>query len=326
MIKSQITNHKIVSLFTTLLLYFFTILLFPSNIHAQTLGLSISPPINEIMIIPGKSVTQTFTITNDGNDGNAKIYIVPFRVEGELGNVLLDEKNPVTSSLMYSSWFSMLSPVTSFGEKFYIPRGKSTDITIKISPSANAAEKDYYFTLIYELESETNEISIYNGPTSNARIGANILLSLSKDGKPEKTFNIDEFSAPKIIDSLSKLKFNIRVENLGLYLIKPSGKITIKPTIGEEESIGIAPLNILSGSVRNIPCLKEEQTITCQSKHKVFIGIYKSTLEVSANESTGGQSKTITTIALPFSLISAFVLILATYKIIKRPKVGNNSY
>lgn len=324
--QSQITKLITFGLFLLIGTYWYLFGVIVKPCLAQTLGLSISPPIDEIMIIPGKSVTQTFTITNDGNDGNARIYVVPFRADGEFGNVLLDEKNPVASSLMYSPWFSILSPVTSFGEKFYLPRGKSMDVIIKISPSANAAEKDYYFTLIYELESETNEVSINNGSTSKARIGANILLSLSKDGKPEKAFNIAEFSAPKVIDSLGKLKFNIRVENLGSYLIKPSGKITINPTVGKEESINIAPLNILSGSTRNIPCLESEQTINCQSKHKVFIGIYKSTIEVSADESTDGQSKSLTTIALPFSLMGVFMLVYATYKIIKRPKAGNNSY
>lgn len=305
---------------------FFWNLIFAKHSLAQTLGLSIYPPINEIMIVPGKSVTQTFTITNDGNDGNARIYIVPFRTEGEYGDILLDEKNPVASSLMYSSWFDITSPVSGFGEKFYLPRGKSMDVVVKISPSVNAAEKDYYFTLIYELESDTGEGSIYTGPTTSARIGANILISLSKDGNTQKAFDIAEFSAPKVIDSLAKLKFNVRVENLGSYLIKPSGKITIKPTLGREEALDIAPLNILSGSVRNIPCLMGEETVICQSKHKVFIGVYKSTLEISANENPGGQSKTITTIALPFSLIGVFVLVFATYKIIKRPKNGNNSY
>lgn len=300
-------------------------LVFAKHSLAQTLGLSISPPINEIMIVPGKSVTQTFTITNDGNDGYAKVYIVPFRTDGEYGDILLDEKKQIATSSTYSSWFSINSPVTGFGEKFYLPRGKSTNVVIKITPSSDAIEKDHYFTLIYELESETND-GPFSGPTNSARIGSNILISLSKDGNTEKAFNIAEFSSPKVIDSLSKLKFNIRIENLGSHFIKTSGQITIKPTIGSEETINIAPLNVLSGSIRNISCLEGEQIVTCQSKQKVFIGIYKSTLKISANEDSNGQSKTITTVAMPFSLMGVFVIVFATYRIIKKPKTRNNSY
>ena len=137
----EATIWKIINLlFAFCLVFSISCLVFAPPARAQTLGLSISPPIDEIMIIPGKSVTQTFTITNDGNDGNASVYILPFKPEGESGDIFLDEKNPVTTSLMYSPWFSILSPVTGFGQKFYLPRGKSTDVTIKISPSANAAE------------------------------------------------------------------------------------------------------------------------------------------------------------------------------------------
>jgi hypothetical protein len=293
---------------------------FAKRSFAQTLGLSISPPIDEIMIMPGKEVTQTFTITNDGNDGMASVYIIPFRPSDEGGNVTLDEKNAVVASSPFASWFSITSPAVAFGEKFYMAGGQRMDIAVKISPPSDAVEKDYYFTLLYELDGEVPGSFAPIGPTNQARIGANLLISISKDGKPKKNPNIIEFSAPRLIDSLGKLVFNIRLGNYGSYLYKPEGKITIKPNFGSSETLTLAPYNVLSDSVRNVPCINGEETVPCQSSHKVLVGIYKSTLEISADGSGAPQEKTVTTVAFPFSIIFVLIFTIVTYKIIKNAK------
>lgn len=295
-------------------------LLFVRSASAQTLSLSVSPPLTEVMIIPGKSVSQTFTFINEGQDGMAKIYIIPFTAEDESGNVELDEKNIITASSPFASWFSIISPVSSFGEKFYMAGGARQDVTIKINPSAGAKEKDYYFTVMFELENATAGGVAGSGSTNVARIGANLLISLSEDGNPEKKLEILEFTAPKVIDSLGKLDFNIRIANQESYFSKPNGQITIKPMFGNPEVLQLAPLNVISNSVRNIPCLKNEETVKCEAENKVLVGIYKSTLEISADGESPSRQKTVTTIAFPFSIIFVLIFVLMTYKIIKNTK------
>jgi len=320
--NKKIKGNFFVFLITLISLF----VIYNSVAEAQTLGLSITPPIAEIMIIPGKIVTQTFTITNDGNDGMASIYIIPFKAQGESGNVTLDEKNAVTAASPYASWFSIISPVSTFGEKFYMAGGQRQEITVKITPPESAAEKDYYFTLLYELDNNIPGGTFPMGPTNQARIGANLILSLSRDGNPAKTAEIVEFKAPKIIDSLEKLTFDIRIGNFGSYVFKPDGEITIKPTLGSVETLSLTPLNIISDSVRNIPCLKDENIITCQSSRRVLVGVYKSTLEITPDGGGETQSKTVTTVAFPFSIIFGLLLIFITYRIIKKPqKVGKES-
>ena len=289
-----------------------------SRVIAQSLGLSVTPPISEIMIVPGKELIQTFTITNDGGDSMASIYIIPFKAQGENGNVVLDEKNAVTATSPYASWFSIISPVSAFGEKFYVAGGARQDIAIKISPPPSATEKDYYFTLLYELDNKVPGGIAPVGPINQARIGANMLISLSKDGNPPKSLDIIEFSAPKIMDSLGKLDFNIRIANPAQYFSKSNGQIKIDSWFGETETFTLAPLNIISDSVRNIPCLKDEEIISCRSGSKVLVGVYKSTLEIIPDGSGEVQSKTITTIAFPFSITLGIIFILVTYRIIKK--------
>lgn len=320
MYKSQNTkyNHWPVKTFIFIVCnLFFWNLLFAKPCSAQALGLSISPPINEIMIIPGKEVTQSFTITNNGEDGMASIYIIPFRSQGELGNVALDEKNIVSSTSPYASWFTLITPISTFGQKFYLSGGQSQTVTLKISPPENVAEKDYYFTILYELDNNVPGSISPTGPTNQARIGSNLIISLSKDGAPKKDLNIVEFSAPKIIDSLGKLTFNIRIGNYSSYVFKPQGGITIKSTFSSPETLAIAPLNVISDSIRNIPCIENEETLTCQSKRKVLVGIYKSTLKITADDNGESKEKTVTTVAFPFSIILVIIFIFTTYKMIK---------
>ena len=117
-----------------------------------------------------QEVSQSFTISNDGNDGIASIYLIPFRAQGEEGNVALDEGNIINSDSPFASWFSMSSPVSNFGEKFYMAGGAQKTVTISISPPIDASEKDYYFTLVFELNSEIPNGSISNGSENRARV------------------------------------------------------------------------------------------------------------------------------------------------------------
>ena len=318
----KIHHHKKRLLLLIPLILAISILFFAtgSTAKAQTLGLSISPPIDEIMIVPGNNVAQNFTLSNNGIDGYASLYIVPFTPLGEYGGVFLDEENMVTSSSPYNSWFSITSPNISFGEKFYIRQGEATTVTIRFSPPADAPEKDYYFTLIYQLESDSSSGFSSTGSINKARIGSNLLVSLSQDGLPKKSFQITEFSAPKLIDSLGRLKFNTRIENTGSYFFKSYGNISISSTFSPDETLELAPFNVASGSTRNIPCIKEEDAMDCQSGKKVFIGIYKSTLKVIPDDGESFQEKTTTTVALPFSLIAVSVLVYLIYKILYKAK------
>lgn len=316
----KISNYLPAGFLTLIAIFWYLFGVWVKPIFAQTLSISIYPPIYEVIMIPGKSVTQTFEIANNGQDGMAAIYLVPFRPQGEEGSVALDEENIVNSSSPYAQWFSIISPVSNFGEKFYIAGGQTKSISVKLSPPENAAEKDYYFTLIYELDNEIPQNMITTGSKNRARIGANILISLSENGTPLKNPEIVEFSAPKIIDSLGKLDFKIRIGNRGTYVFKTNGQIDIKPTLGPSEALDIAPFNVAANSIRNIPCLDNEEIGDCVSRNKVFLGIYKSTLEISADGSSPAQSATTVTIAFPFSILLTAALIFITYRTIKKNK------
>jgi len=312
-------NYELRIMFKTKL-FFFVLLLtvildslfFIPPALAQSLSLSISPPILEVMIMPGKQVSQTFTIANNGQDGYAKFTLAQFFPKDEYGNISVDDAIDLTGSPLYAGWFY-------FEPKVFIGGGKTEDITLKISPPETAPEKDYYFTFFYELDDEGLTIGgDSSGNTTKAKVGANILLSVSKDGLPAKKAGQISLEAPKIIDSLQGLTYKLRVGNGGQFLFKPIGSIEIAPFFGKKEILNLAPVNIVSSSARIVPCLSGEALIECKIDKKVLLGIYKAKVSFTADENGREYSAEAATIAFPFSIIFAATTIILGYLTIKK--------
>jgi len=70
---------------------FIFLLAFPlEKIRAQTLGLSLYPPLLEVMIKPGKAITQAYQIANQSkSDLIMTSKIIGFEPADELGNIQL---------------------------------------------------------------------------------------------------------------------------------------------------------------------------------------------------------------------------------------------
>ena len=289
----------------------FILLLFssvPKTIFAQELSLSISPPIVEVMIMPGKQTEQTFSIINEGMDGYASVKVVPFVPSDEEGNINVIDNPNISDLAKYENWFTLTSPSLKFGDKFFLRQGEKKNIKLRISPPADAQERDYYFTLLYEV----------NNQGTTLKIGANLLISVSKDGKPYKKARVVEFSAPRLIDSLAKLSYTLRIENTGQYFFKPTGTISIEPLFGKKEKIKIAPVNIISSTTRNVPCIKEEELIQCTYDKRVLLGFYKATASFTTDAEGKEYVAQTTTIALPFTIVFAITSLFLAYFLIQK--------
>lgn len=274
----------------------------------DAISLSISPPIVEIMIMPGKGVNQMFSIINEGLDGYASLKIVPFTPSDESGNVEINDNFSLENSTIYANWFSLIKPQVKFKDKFFIKSGDKQNVLLNITPPADTQEKDYYFTFLYET----------NNQGTTAKIGANLLISISKDGKPYKKAQIVEFSAPKIIDSLQKLSYTLKVENTGQFFFKPTGKITVNPLFGKKEVLKIAPVNIISSSTRTVPCILEEELVECTYDKRVLLGFYRAEASFSTDDEGKKYTAETTTVAFPFTLIFASTSLFLVYSLIKK--------
>jgi len=314
--KTQITNNKPAKILKLGIFVFFGICLelgiwclgFAKATFAQELSLSIAPPITEIAVQPGKSFTQTFSVRNDGSPVTVIAKIFPFVPLDNQGHAELIE-DPASVSA-FAGWFLVdPAPVS-------LTTGGSHDYYIKVSPPVSTEEKDYYFTLIIETQNDNN-LGV-DASQSQARIGANILLTVSKDGNPQKKASIVEFSAPILIDSFTGLTYKILVGNSGYSFFKPVGKITIDQIFGSTTSLNLAPLNVLVGGNRNISCIEGENIIPCKLPGKFAIGIYRANLSFTVDGMGASIEKQIYTVAFPFSIVIALAVLIFIFRIIKK--------
>lgn len=305
---NKLINSKfqiLICLLVYLLICLFTT---PEVAWAQEVSLSIAPPITELTIQPGKSFSQTFTVKNDGIPVVISPKILPFVPFDKEGHAELIEDTASVNA--FSSWFYFDPAPVSLGTT------GSHNFIVKITPPVDVEEKDYYFTFIAEVKNDNN-LGV-NSSQAQARIGANILLSLSKDGSPVKKGSIINFSAPKFIDSFSGLTYKVLIGNFGSAFFKPTGKITIDQIFGSTTILNLTPLNILVGGSREITCIQGENIIPCKLPGKFLIGIYRANLSFTIDGTGESIEKQIYTIAFPFSIILGFITIYIIYRIIRK--------
>lgn len=289
-------------IYTLFYLYTIFYILFPASVSAQdAISLSISPPIFEIMIQPGKEYKTHFTISNQGGFTNLTPKIVVFTPSDDFGNVNLTNKPA-------PDWIKYDPQPNSLGS------GKSSNFSVLFSPLENTPEIDYYLSLVFETDSPT-DLLIDNSSLYTAKIASNILITVSKDGNPQKSAEIVEFSAPKIVDSLfGNIEYKIIIKNSGHAYWKPNGKIIIN----NKEILNLAPQNIISGYSRNITCINNENLIPCKLEKKPFAGIVNATLEFSVDENPQIYRQEISTFVFPFSLVVVTIVFTSVFLLTKR--------
>lgn len=294
----------------------------PKRAGAQELSLSVTPPLTEIMVKPGKSITQTYQIINSGSDSLYSVHVYPFVVNGDNGLIDINEKADVANNPTYSDWFKLVKPEVNFGDKFNVVSGSTTTVTLDITIPYQATQKDYYFVVIFQSENETGigqSVSQTQG-----RIGSNLLISVTEDGQPAKVADIKEFKALFIVDSLSPINYSLIIKNIGRTFFKPVGKIIINnPLFKRTVNLQVAPQNVLAFSERKLNCLEGENLIDCQIDSPVLLGLYKAKISFTLDGSTKVYEAEADTIAFPFSLILVFIVIVIILKIIIK-KTGSS--
>ena len=278
------------------------LLLNTTTSRAQTYSLSIWPPLLEVMIQPGKFVTQAYKLTNSGDDQVIIAKVLPFEPSDSEGNINILPMPSLLSPLI----FSFSDKNLSLGQPFLIKSGETKDLILKIYVPRNTTERDYFASLIFETNPE-GRIGLSETQTA-AKIAGNILLTVSFSGKPLKKGLISQFSSPRIVDSFDAVPFILKVENTGVAFFKPFGAIKIEGVFNQKGTIQILPQNILPQFSRNLQITPW--------KEKFILGPFKATaeftLDSSANSEQPGDKITgqITFLALPYKAILALIVVL----------------
>jgi len=299
--------------------YFFLFLIFcwlfvleTIPVWAQKFSLSIYPPLLEVMIQPGRSITQVYKIRNNGEDLIIIPQIISFKVADEAGNIKLINQQPNRTE---KQWFSLTNSNRNLGQPFSLSSGKTEELVLKIKIPKNAPEKDHYFSFV--LSTPPTPPGTNTKTKTRGAIASNILLTISKDGKPRRLAEIAEFKTKKIIDSFDQPVFTVKIKNVGPALFKPQGNIVIKNIFGQTtDKLNLLPENVLAYSVRQIRCQNSAHGQSCLLDSKFLIGRYQARLNFEVDGKN--YQKTIIFWALPIKLVSGLVIIFSLLLVIRK--------
>lgn len=229
--------------------------------RAQSIDLGVWPPILQVVIQPGKSITQVYKVTSFGDPAIISSSVTPFVPEDEEGNVkLIDCKTVEVIGCESLNWFSLQNANLELGQAFFLGSDRTQEAVVKIAVPDYASEGDYYNTLLFTTQAAPG----LGQKNSRAKvtIGSNILITISKDGNPTRDIKIVEFSTKNFFqlltshfslpvhDSFEPIPVTLRVQNTGNAYTSVSGKITLSGFPGLKSNFSLVSQNILAGSTR----------------------------------------------------------------------------
>lgn len=314
--KKQDSNFKFkffaFSCFGFLYLILFS---FPSRAMAIETGLSISPPIVEAVIKPGKNIIQTFNIQNLSFQAKTLVAtIIPFEPSDSGLPILRPDLKP-----NFLNYFSFANTFIKPNQPFTLAPNAKEQIILNIAIPNTAPLSDIYVTLLINTQSDDPSDDLANTPStvSRAAIGSNILLSVNNVPNPQTSIKIDHFIIdPKsvllqldnyyFVDSLDQLKFNATAINTGPHYTKIGGIFKVSQNNRPITLIGLIPLNLLANSSRSIAASPSGEIIFQPSVSNM--GSFLAELDLRSENSSAHEQLNI--IILPFKISLTILLVL----------------
>lgn len=322
-LKFKIKKIFIFFLFLSLLLFSTT-----KEIFAQQVSLSLSPPLIETVIKPGKSILVAYSLINYADPVILSAKVLPFEPKNNLGQIKIKEEfeGPIRFSLDNANF--------NLGQEFFLKTNDREQLLLRIRVPEGASEGDYYYTLLVGTQPSTAQAEKTNS-FAKATIASNILITVTESGKVEIKPKIALFDVlPRARFSLFGKKINffdstdpipliLVVENKGKNLIKPEGQIILKGNFGEKAKFDIVPQNILSQSQRlisatptaELDCSSTSKIKACQSPVSLvisgfFLGFYRLSTALIFGENSPQISASTSFFAFPIKIFFGLIIIL----------------
>lgn len=275
----------------------FYFLLPPSFAHAQSIDLSVTPPVVEILLAPNKKVEQTFSLTTNNNDLDITPEIHLAKPSDSTGHIEIDQKPIVPSTLPLTIKLS----------------GPNTSPTLTLEAASSDVSQDVYLALVFKASSKDD----LSTSTAIPGISALILVTITSDGILPINLELKDFELPFIHDSWLPFNTNPVLENRTPIMIRPEGKYEIINWSGKSVfSADLYPHLILGDSSRKLQTMVDSlpQSFAWSPKWS-NIGPHKIRLSIRTQ---GGTKLSETEKLLWILPIRALIILLLLTVIISR--------
>jgi hypothetical protein len=330
-----------------LIILFFCVLFVTGDIYAQNVSLSLSPPLVQVVIKPGKSVLIAYTLKNSGDPAIISSQVLPFTASGQNGQIKVQTQmeGPVRFSLDNSN--------ITLNQSFFLNSRQSQQLLLKIRIPEGITSGDYYYTFL--ASSEPPQGAGTNNSGAKVTIGSNILISVSPDGYTEARGSITELStiSPytlhlfgktiKIFESTDVIPIRLVIRNEGQNLVSPEGSLILKGNLGEKATYDLLNQNILSNSERlihasngaQINCEDHMKSYYCRQDASLFLkGFFLGGYHVSTSLTFGEGTQTLFSstnfyafpIKYTIGILIGVIIILVMIMFIKRLSDQSEEY
>jgi hypothetical protein len=283
-----------------------------SNANAAQ-GIEISPALVELNAARGKTYNINLKVTNvTASDLEYDYSVNDFNSAGESGSphVILDSKLPATASVI--TW---ISPVS----QFTLQARKSKSITVQIVIPTNAEPGGHYGVLRFSGKApKLEETGV------GLSVSAGVLLLIRVNGAISEKATLASFYSSQngkqsSVFENSPITFVTRIKNEGNIHVKPVGSIELHDMFGnlvKTLPVGDINSNVLPSSIRRYEA---------QYDNKWMIGRYTANLALGYGTTGQAITGTISFWVIPYKIILACLVILATviYILVRLVKVYN---
>lgn len=219
------SSKSIKNLFTTLAL---TVLLFglllPSSIINAQAGVSISPALIEETLDPG--FVKDYAISIRNLESREQTYYLSTKNISDVregGVPVFAESNDEITGMELADWITLTESTIT------LQPNEARDIPFTLNVPTNASPGSHFGGIFISVEAP--EIQ-----TSGAAVGFEVanIISIRVSGDVNEFASIRQFSTDKFLYGSQNVRFEVRVENSGNVLVRPTGPLEIYNMLGKK--------------------------------------------------------------------------------------------
>ncbi len=286
-----------------ILLFTLCFLLLPQHARAAT-GLSVTPPVTEILIAPNKSLSTTVTLTNQGSDTDLLLSLHNVIPTDDHGHSTIDPRPLSLDGLPL-----VINPIGfAFDAPIHISAGASLPVSLEFQGANLDESQDVYFALL------ASPIKLTQSPTETSispAIAALFFTTITPLAAFPTDISLRDPHLPTLFNNSNNLSLELVAENKTNIMLQVQTKATLadpqKKVVAESK---FDPKLILGASSRNLATFNYQPSLSS-------IGPYTLTIELSTIGGRVLTSHSYVIWFLPIKYLLIFVgvalLLLAPY-------------
>jgi len=309
----QLCNFTQASRLQLLLLAIITVfisLIFTLPVYGQSgAGIGIRPALIDDRMEPGDRKDYQITVSNLSSEGRLfYIYKRDIVDATDAGAPIFGNQNREISGLELSQWISLAT------SSVFIEASGTAVLDVSVVAPVNITPGSHFAGIVVSAEPPELE-------TSGAAVGYEVsnIISMRIAGDTKEEASIRQFATNRYFYSNLDVSFNVRIENSGTTLVRPTGPLVVKNMFGQE----VASL-VFNESQAGIFPGKTREFIVDWKGEQVGFGRYEAMITPVYGE-TGARktlTSTVTFWVLPMNIIGPAAgillgILLATYLLVR---------